>query len=241
MFTGLVEHMGTIVGIGKKENSFLLTIDSQFDLTPSDIGASIAVEGVCLTVVKIEGKRFTVDVSPETLSRSTLEERKHGDSVNLERALRLSDRLGGHLVSGHIDGSGMVKDINREENAIIYTFSTSPAISRYIVVKGSVALDGISLTVNDVQDNDFSVSIIFSNLVSLSISRGSISTLIAPFPSNTHLSLIVLSSFAYFEPIFAILIAFLAALKIDSSSVLTIEVKPQALSIRALADTPPVV
>ena len=152
--------MGTIVSIGKKENSFLLTIDSQFDLTPSDIGASIAVEGVCLTVVKIEGKLFTVDVSPETLSRSTLEERKHGDSVNLERALRLSDRLGGHLVSGHIDGSGMVKDIKREENAITYTFSTSPAISRYIVVKGSVALDGISLTVNDVQDNDFSVSII---------------------------------------------------------------------------------
>ena len=160
MFTGLVEHMGTIVGIGKKGNSFHLTIDSQFDLTPSDIGASIAVEGVCLTVVKIEGKRFTVDVSPETLSRSTLEERKHGDLVNLERALRLSDRLGGHLVSGHIDGPGVIKDIKREENVIIYTFSTSPAVVRYIVVKGSVALDGISLTVNDVQDTEFSVSII---------------------------------------------------------------------------------
>lgn len=160
MFTGLVEHMGTIVGIGKKGNSFHLTIDSRFDLTPGDIGASIAVEGVCLTVVKIEGKRFTVDVSPETLSRSTLEERSHGDLVNLERALRLSDRLGGHLVSGHIDGPGVVKDIKREENAIIYTFSTSPEVARYIVVKGSVALDGISLTVNDVQDTVFSVSVI---------------------------------------------------------------------------------
>ena len=160
MFTGLVEHVGTIVGIGKKGNSFHLAIDSRFDLTPGDMGASIAVDGVCLTVVKIEGKRFTVDVSPETLSRSTLRGRNHGDPVNLERALRLSDRLGGHLVSGHIDGPGVVKNINREENAIIYTLSTSSAVARYIVVKGSVALDGISLTVNDVQGIDFSISII---------------------------------------------------------------------------------
>lgn len=160
MFTGLVEHMGTIVGIGKKGNAFQLTIDSHFDLTSNDIGASVAVDGVCLTVVKVEGHRFTVDVSPETLGRTTLEERKHGDLVNLERALRLSDRLGGHLVSGHIDGVGVVKDISREENAIIFTFSTSPAVARYIVVKGSVALDGMSLTVNDVHNTDFSASII---------------------------------------------------------------------------------
>jgi riboflavin synthase len=160
MFTGLVEEMGTIVGIGKKGSSFHLTIDARFDLTPEDIGASIAVEGVCLTVVKIEGKRFTVDVSPETLSRTTLEKRSPGDPVNLERALRLSDRLGGHLVSGHIDGTAVVKDIKREENAIIYTFSTSSEVARYIVVKGSVALDGISLTVNDVHGTDFWVSLI---------------------------------------------------------------------------------
>jgi riboflavin synthase len=160
MFTGLVEHMGTIVGIGKKGNSFHLTIDSLFDLGKSDIGASIAVDGVCLTVVKIEGKRFTVEVSPETLSRTTLGERKGGEGVNLERALRLSDRLGGHLVSGHIDGPGVVKEIKEEENAIIFVFSTSPDIARYLVGKGSVAINGISLTVNDVQNTDFSVSVI---------------------------------------------------------------------------------
>ena len=160
MFTGLVEQIGTIVGRGRKGNSFQLVIESKLDLTPNDMGASIAVEGVCLTVVKIEGNRFTVDVSPETLRRTTLEERKHGDPVNLERALRLSDRLDGHLVSGHIDGYGVVKDIKREQNALIYTFSTSPAVIRYIVAKGSIALDGMSLTVNDVGETDFSVSII---------------------------------------------------------------------------------
>jgi len=160
MFTGLVEEIGTIAGIGKKSGSFQLIIDSHLDLDQRDRGASIAVEGICLTVVKIEGKRFTVEVSPETLNRTTLSERKHGDPVNLERALRLSDRLGGHLVSGHIDGTGIVKDINREENAIIFTCSTSPEIARYIVAKGSVAIDGISLTVNTVQGTEFSVSII---------------------------------------------------------------------------------
>ena len=160
MFTGLVEQIGTIVEIGKKGNSFHLTVDSQFDLGKNDIGASIAVDGVCLTVVRIEGKRFTVEVSPETLSRTTLAERKHGEGVNLERALRLSDRLGGHLVSGHIDGAGIVKEIKEEENAVIFVFSTSPGIARYLVGKGSVAVDGISLTVNDVQGTDFSVSII---------------------------------------------------------------------------------
>jgi len=160
MFTGLVEQMGTIVGIGRKGNSFYLTIEAAFDLDEQDIGASISVDGVCLTVVSIAGKRFTVDVSPETLRRSTLEERRHGDPVNLERALRLSDRLGGHLVSGHIDGPGVVKDIRKEENFIIFTFSTTEAISRYLVEKGSVAIDGISLTVNSVEGNDFAVSTI---------------------------------------------------------------------------------
>jgi riboflavin synthase len=160
MFTGMVEHIGKIVEIGKKGKSFHLTIDSLYDLEKSDIGASIAVDGVCLTVVKIEGKRFTVEVSPETLSRTTLGERKHGDGVNLERALRLSDRLGGHLVSGHIDGPGVVKEIKEVENALIFVLSTSPDIARYLVGKGSVAIEGISLTVNDVQGTDFSVSII---------------------------------------------------------------------------------
>ncbi|HNU72531.1 MAG TPA: riboflavin synthase [Thermodesulfobacteriota bacterium] len=160
MFTGLVEDMGTIAGIGKSGNSFVLSIDSHFDLTQEDVGASIAVDGVCLTVVQARHGRFSVDVSPETLSRTTLQERKRGDQVNLERALRISDRLGGHLVSGHIDGTGLVKLIRKEANALIITFSAETAVTRYIVEKGSVAIDGISLTVNSVEEREFSVSII---------------------------------------------------------------------------------
>lgn len=160
MFTGLIEDVGSIVDIGKRGTSFFLTIDSHFELDQRDIGASIAVEGICLTVVKVERRRFMVEVSPETLSRTTLRDRTHGDPVNLERALRLSDRLGGHLVSGHIDGIGVIKNIKKEENALIITLSTTADIARYLVVKGSVAVDGISLTINEVRDTEFSVSII---------------------------------------------------------------------------------
>lgn len=160
MFTGLVEGMGTVFGIEKSADSFHLVIDAPFDLSRDDIGASIAVDGVCLTVVQVQHGRFTADVSPETLSRTTLRERKRGDQVNLERALRLSDRLGGHLVSGHIDGTGRVTLIRKEANALIITFSADPGLTRYVVEKGSVAIDGISLTVNRLGDDEFSISII---------------------------------------------------------------------------------
>lgn len=160
MFTGLIEDTGEIRGIGKKGNSFQISIGSHLDLTTSDIGASISVEGVCLTVVTIEKNSFTVDVSPETLERTTLREKKRGNLVNLERALRLSDRLGGHLVTGHIDGIGTINEIAKKENSLVITMSIPPEIARYLVVKGSVGVDGISLTINEVQGATFSVSII---------------------------------------------------------------------------------
>lgn len=160
MFTGLIEDLGEIVQIGKKGNSFQVTITSGLDLTSKDIGASIAVDGVCLTVVAIDKERFTVDVSPETLDRTSLNEKRRGDFVNLERALRISDRLGGHLVSGHIDGVGVIKSIDKKENSLVFLIEVPKKISRYIVEKGSVGLDGISLTINEVKNTAFSVNVI---------------------------------------------------------------------------------
>ena len=160
MFTGLIEDIGEIVQIGKKGNSFQLTISTRLNFDSGDIGASVSVDGVCLTVVAINKNLFTVEVSPETLDRTTFVKRKRGDLVNLERALRLSDRLGGHLVTGHIDGTGIIKGITKELSSIAIKISTSPEINRYLVVKGSVGLDGISLTINEIQGNTFSVNII---------------------------------------------------------------------------------
>ena len=160
MFTGLIEDLGEIVQIGKKENSFQLTIAAHFDLCSHDIGASISVDGVCLTVVELNKQKFTVDVSPETLERTTLHKRKRGDFVNLERALRMSDRLGGHLVTGHIDGVGVIKSIDKKENSLVVLIEAPKGISPYLIEKGSVGLDGISLTINNVTGNSFSVNII---------------------------------------------------------------------------------
>ncbi|HPD61665.1 MAG TPA: riboflavin synthase [Thermodesulfobacteriota bacterium] len=160
MFTGLIEDLGEIVQIGKKGNSFQLTIASHFDLDTQDMGASISVDGVCLTVVELDKQRFTVDVSPETLERTTLQKRKPGDFVNLERALRISDRLGGHLVTGHIDGVGTIKSIDKKGNSLVVSIEVPKGISPYLIEKGSVSLDGISLTINKVTSNTFSVNII---------------------------------------------------------------------------------
>ncbi|MBU1055725.1 MAG: riboflavin synthase [Proteobacteria bacterium] len=161
MFTGIIESLGTISSIrssgriGKQ-----LAIETDTDLDGTKIGDSIAVNGACLTVVKIDKKRFDVDVSPETLDKTTLGDTKTGDRVNIERALRLSDRLDGHLVSGHIDGIGKISRKKLTGNAVIITFDVPVSLSRYIIKKGSVAIDGVSLTVNNCDEGWFEVSII---------------------------------------------------------------------------------
>lgn len=160
MFTGLIEGVGEIVHIGRKGDSFQIAVASPLALDRKEIGASIAVDGVCLTAVAIEKSHFAVEVSPETLARTTLSAKKRGDRVNLERALRLSDRLGGHLVTGHVDGTGVIRGLNRIRNAVVLTVAAGEEIMRYVVAKGSVAVDGISLTVNDVLAGAFSLSII---------------------------------------------------------------------------------
>lgn len=160
MFTGIIEGLGTIIEIRPTGRGKHLTFDTDFVLDQTKIGDSISVSGVCLTVIMIDGKRFQVDVSPETFARTTFLRAKIGDRVNLERALRLSGRIDGHLVSGHIDGIGTVKRKQNIGNAVIFTIGVPESLSRYMVKKGSVAVDGISLTINNCGRDSFDVSII---------------------------------------------------------------------------------
>jgi len=160
MFTGIIEGLGTISAIHPSGRGSRISIISDFDLTGTRIGDSIAVNGACLTAVSLQASRFAVDVSPETLKRSVLGRIKLGERVNLERALRLSDRLDGHLVSGHIDGMGTLRERKTLANAIIITFGVKQSLSRYMIEKGSVAVDGTSLTINCCDSSTFEVSII---------------------------------------------------------------------------------
>jgi len=160
MFTGIIEGLGTVSQVRPVDGGSRLTVTADFSLEGTRIGDSIAVNGACLTAVSLQGSRFAVDVSPETLSKTTFKSIKIGDRVNLERALRLSDRLDGHLVSGHIDGLGTITGKQHEGNAIVVTFAVSEDLSRYMIPKGSVAIDGISLTINSCAQQSFSVSII---------------------------------------------------------------------------------
>lgn len=160
MFTGIIEGLGTITAIRASGQGRRLTITSDFVLDQTGIGDSIAVNGACLTAVVVSGRRFEVDVSPETLEKTTLGLSKVAQRVNLERALRLSDRLDGHLVSGHIDGTGVIKARQASGNATIVTIGVSESVARYMIRKGSVAVDGISLTINACDAASFNVSVI---------------------------------------------------------------------------------
>ncbi len=160
MFTGLVEEIGNIKAINKGISSAEITIGAKLVLDDSKIGDSICTNGVCLTVTKKTEDSFTVDVMPETLRKSSLGDLSPGSKVNLERALKVSDRLGGHIVSGHIDGTGTITSIKEEDNATWVTIQAEDELMKYIINKGSIAIDGTSLTVADVTDNTFKVSII---------------------------------------------------------------------------------
>ena len=156
LFTGIIEELGTIRKIGGGS----LTIAARSVLTAARIGDSIAVNGVCLTVTQFDAGSFTADVMPETVRRTSFDGLRPGAVVNLERAAAVGTRLGGHIVSGHIDGTGEVTAIEREGNAVLLTVAAAPNLLRGIVEKGSVALEGISLTVAAVDDQTFTVSLI---------------------------------------------------------------------------------
>ena len=160
MFTGIIEERGIIKSIRAGGRSARVVISAAKVLEGLKIGDSLNTDGVCFTVTEFSPTSFTVDVMPETMLRSTFGKLKPGSSVNLERALRLSDRLGGHLVSGHIDGTGIISGIRKDENAVWLSIAAEEPILRYIVEKGSVAVDGISLTVVKVDSQAFVVSVI---------------------------------------------------------------------------------
>ncbi len=160
MFTGIIEEMGTVRRLQRTTRSCQLTIAATIVLQDTKIGDSIAVNGVCLTVTDLQADAFTADVMPETLRRSSLGILHSGSLVNLERAMAANGRFGGHIVSGHIDGVGKIASKVPEGNAQIVTISADPSLLRYIVEKGSIAIDGISLTVAKVTNSSFSVSLI---------------------------------------------------------------------------------
>lgn len=160
MFTGIVEEMGRVELIKRGQHSAILTIGAKKVLEDTKIGDSIAVNGICLTVTSLTSKNFTADVMHETLNRSSLAKLLPGSHVNLERAMPANGRFGGHIVSGHVDGIGKIVGIKDDDISIWYRIQASPEIMRYIVEKGSITIDGISLTVAAITDEDFSISAI---------------------------------------------------------------------------------
>lgn len=160
MFTGLIEEIGRVESVVKSAKSARITIKAKKVLEGIKLGDSICTNGVCLTVTSYNSSGFIIDVMAETMRRSNLKKFSTGDEVNLERALRVGDRLGGHIVSGHIDGIGTIVNFEREDNAIWITVAASPEILKYIIEKGSIAIDGVSLTVAYIDNSVFKVSII---------------------------------------------------------------------------------
>ncbi|MCB2215083.1 riboflavin synthase [Desulfofustis glycolicus] len=171
MFTGIIQGTGTIISRRSVGGGQSCEIETSFVFSDPEEGESVAVNGVCLTAYRIGSRRFTADVSPESLARTTLGELAVGRQVNLERALRLTDRLGGHLVSGHVDCVGRLASLQHQGDFTILSFSVPREVDRYIIEKGSVAVDGISLTVNDCSPGRFSVSIIPHTLQATTLGR----------------------------------------------------------------------
>jgi riboflavin synthase len=160
MFTGLVESCGRVQTLTRTATEARLTVATSIPTDELQLGDSVSVNGACLTVVAKDSTTFTVDMSPETFERTTFKSMPKEGRVNLERALRVGDRLGGHIVTGHIDVVGTVLGVKKSQNAVVVEIEVPTEYSRYIIAKGSVAIDGISLTINDVKSNQFSVSII---------------------------------------------------------------------------------
>lgn len=161
MFTGIIQAIGTVSEITQKDSDKSFWIDTgKLDLSDLSAGDSICVNGVCLTAIELTGKGFLTDVSNETLSCTTFASLKTGDPVNLEKALMVSDRLGGHIVSGHVDGIGTVKNMIEDDRSVRFQIEVPKDLVKYICKKGSICVDGVSLTINEMENPVFSVNII---------------------------------------------------------------------------------
>ncbi len=160
MFTGIIEEMGQVVSFECLEASSRLTIQAKTVMEDLTTGASVNVNGACMTALVLNTSRFSCDLSPETLSLTNLGILKTGDQVNLERAMRMGDRLSGHMVSGHIEGVGMIVDKKSLDNALIISIEASASVLKYCVSKGSITLDGVSMTINQLQEKRLTISVI---------------------------------------------------------------------------------
>ena len=160
MFTGIIEEIGTVKEVRHGHRSAVVTISAEKVLSGTSIGDSIAVNGVCLTVIAMDDDSFSADATPETISRSSLGQMHRGSRVNLERAMAADGRFGGHIVMGHIDGTGKVSRVIKDDNSVLLSIEAAPELMRYIIEKGSIAIDGISLTVAEVWESGFTVSVI---------------------------------------------------------------------------------
>lgn len=195
MFTGIIQTLGRIESLSPRGGALRMGIAAAgLDLSDVALGDSIACSGPCLTAVAISVDRFEVDVSPETLARTTLGAKRVGDALNLEKALRLSDRLGGHLVSGHVDGIGEVVGRVERDNCVQFTLRAPQALARYIAAKGSICVDGVSLTVNGVDGASFDLLIIPHTL-----ERTTLAELRAGSRANLEIDLVA----RYLERLFA--------------------------------------
>ncbi|MBF0387458.1 MAG: riboflavin synthase [Candidatus Omnitrophica bacterium] len=171
MFTGIVETTGVVVSLAKKENLFILELEKPVDFNDVKVGDSIAVDGVCLTVTLIKGGAFHFDLMKETLEATALKALKAGAEVNLERAMKAEARVGGHFVTGHVDAAGLIKDIRTLPNYVEYRITLDKGLMRYVVPKGSVTIDGISLTVGEVKKKWFAVYFIPHTLLVTTIGK----------------------------------------------------------------------
>ena len=178
MFTGIIEEIGSVISSTLTGGSGELRIGAALILKGCKLGDSIAVNGVCLTVTRIARREISFDVSAETLRRSNLGPLKRDDQVNLERALAADGRFRGHMISGHIDGTGNLNNRRREGNAIIFTFSAPPAIAHYLIEKGSIAIDGISLTITALAGDSFSVAVIPHSLQQTTLGKKNIGAVV---------------------------------------------------------------
>lgn len=160
MFTGISEELGIVTAADKSLNSFRLTISAKVVMDDLEAGASVAINGACMTVLDLTSSSFSCDVSPETASLTNLGQLNPGDKVNLERAMRLTDRLSGHLVSGHIEGMGQIYEKRAEENAVILSVTVPPPLLKYCIPKGSIGLDGVSMTINQLEKAGMTVLVI---------------------------------------------------------------------------------
>ncbi|KQL46128.1 riboflavin synthase subunit alpha [Brevibacillus choshinensis] len=169
MFTGLIEEVGTLEAMTGSGQASRLVIRAARVLEGVKTGDSISVNGICLTVTSYTSRHFTVDVMPETLNKTSLRQLRQGQRVNLERAMRLGDRFGGHIVSGHVDDTGTIVSRQPHANAVLFRIAADSSLLKYVIPRGSICIDGISLTVVDVNENDFSVSIIPHTLAETSL------------------------------------------------------------------------